>query len=180
MYKNHSFSGRFILFVFFVLLCHGRIFSGNIQLSSGSFEHGQLISSIFTCDGSNMSPSLYWSHDLAGVVSYALILEDMDNPAGSWVNWILYDIPADMFSIGQMTEEERALQTKSTPGLNDWGRTDYGGPCPPRDREHRYIFRIYALGKLLGKEGLAIKDINVEIENSIIGTGKISFRYMRE
>lgn len=123
-----------------------------MKLTSGAFAHEAAIPSRFTCDGTNVSPPLAWTDAPAGTKSFALILSDPDAPDPkapkmTWVHWVLYDIPADSKGLRE------AIPTKGLPagtleGANDWGKTGYGGPCPPIGR-HRYVHTLYALDTVL-------------------------------
>ncbi len=108
-----------------------------MQLTSPDFNAGDAIPSRFTCDGNDVSPELAISGIPEEAATLALIMDDPDAPGGTWDHWIAYDIPpgtpipADVGDVG-------------VPGLNSWGRTGYGGPCPPGGT-HRYFFTVYAL-----------------------------------
>ncbi len=115
-----------------------------MRLTSTAFEHEGEIPQRYTCDGLDVSPALI-IHELSpGAVSLVLVMDDPDAPGGTWDHWIAYDVapahevPEDVDSLG-------------TPGTNSWGRTGYGGPCPPNGT-HRYFFTVYALDTELGLE----------------------------
>jgi Raf kinase inhibitor-like YbhB/YbcL family protein len=110
-----------------------------LQLTVDGFPNGGTIPVPFTCEGENSPPVLSWSGAPPNTKSFALILDDPDAPGGTWNHWLLWDIPARIHS----------LQPGSHPaktGKNDFGQTQYGGPCPPKGHGvHRYYFRLYAL-----------------------------------
>ena len=111
---------------------------GNMKLASNDFNEGEMIPSKFTCQGEDINPQLAWDDVPEGVKSFALIFDDPDAPAGTWVHWLVKDIPAAVREISQ----------NSVPGtqvMNSFGKKDYGGPCPPSG-VHRFFFRLYALG----------------------------------
>jgi len=108
-------------------------------LSSPAFDEGGIIPVRYTCDGGDINPPLAITGAPPGTKSLALIVDDPDAPAGVWDHLILYNIPPQTNEI-----LEGALPTDAIIGTNSWGRNDYGGPCPP-DREHRYVFTLYAL-----------------------------------
>jgi len=106
----------------------------------------------YTCDGEDVSPPLAWSGLPAGTQSLALLIEDphAPNPAAPkarWVHWIVYNIPATVHALAA-DAARRGLPLGALTGTNDWGRTGYGGPCPPTGRHH-YIHRLYALDRVL-------------------------------
>jgi len=117
-----------------------------LKLSSPAFAHNGAIPIDNTCDGKDLSPPLSWSGRPVGTQSFVLIVDDPDAPDPAapkmtWVHWLLYNLPADL---GQLPEGPGDLPGGTMEGLNDWKRTGYGGPCPPKGR-HRYFFKLYAL-----------------------------------
>jgi len=110
------------------------------ELTSTDFKNNSAIQALHTCDGKNLSPHISWSNMPPGTQSYVLICHDPDAPAGDFVHWIIYDIPASVSSIaggGPIPAGARQL-------ANDFGKPGYGGPCPPSGT-HRYIFTLHAL-----------------------------------
>lgn len=112
------------------------------QLTVAGFREGETIPKQHTCEGKDVSPALAWEGAPAGTQSFALIMDDPDAPVGTWNHWLLWDIPATVNSLA----EGYRPGTLGTDGTNDFGKTGYGGPCPPRGHgPHRYYFRLYAL-----------------------------------
>jgi Raf kinase inhibitor-like YbhB/YbcL family protein len=109
---------------------------GNMKLTSPDFENGTRIPNKFTCDGDDVNPPLIIENIPAETKSLALIIDDPDAPTGTWVQWVVYAIPV----VSRIDED--SIPGKQ--GINDFGRGDYGGPCPPSGT-HRYVFKIYAL-----------------------------------
>jgi len=119
-----------------------------IELTSQAFSHNDSIPTIYTCDGNDISPPLSWGSLSAGTRSLALIVDDPDAPDPkapkmTWVHWVLYNIPASESGLTENAADGH-LPAGTLEGLNNWGRTGYGGPCPPIGR-HRYFFKLYAL-----------------------------------
>ena len=115
----------------------------NMKLTSPAFEHSGKIPSEYTCDGEDISPELKIEDIPDNAKSLALIMDDPDvpkniRPDGLWVHWVVWNIPTDTKKIVKANEPE------GVQGITNFGRTGYGGPCPP-DREHRYFFKLYAL-----------------------------------
>jgi len=114
-------------------------------LTSTAFGDGERIPELYTCDGADISPPLRWSGVPAGTRSFAILCDDPDAPGGTWTHWAAFDIGADAdrlresFPKGSRVDHVRQA-------LTDFGRTGYGGPCPPRGHGvHHYHFRILAL-----------------------------------
>jgi len=123
-------------------------------LSSPAFENGASIPKLHTYDGDDVSPGLAWDGAPAGAKSFALIMDDPDAPVGTWVHWVLYDLPASLRGLPQGVPKLERLKGGGTHGAS-WGvdsfsRAGYGGPCPPPGKPHRYFFKLYALDKVLG------------------------------
>ncbi|OGI42648.1 MAG: hypothetical protein A2150_07045 [Candidatus Muproteobacteria bacterium RBG_16_64_11] len=113
-----------------------------MELASSAFVSGQAIPTRHTCDGEDRSPPLAWRGAPATTRGYAVLCDDPDAPGGSWSHWALYDLPA---SVHALPEGYSAAGTAKQ-GLNDFGRSGYGGPCPPRGHgPHHYRFRVLAL-----------------------------------
>ena len=123
-----------------------------LAIQSTVFAANQPIPPVYTCEGKDLSPPLAWVGTPAGTKSLALIVDDPDAPdpaapQRTWVHWVLYDIPAGTMRLPEAVEAG-ALPPGTREGRNDWGRTGYGGPCPPIGR-HRYFFKLYALDTVL-------------------------------
>jgi Raf kinase inhibitor-like YbhB/YbcL family protein len=122
-------------------------------LRSSAFASGAEIPRRYTCEGEDVSPPLAWSDPPAGTRSFALVVDDPDAPdpkapQRTWVHWVVYDIPADARALAEGAGGG-ALPAGGRSGRNDWGRADWGGPCPPIGR-HRYFHKLYALDVELG------------------------------
>ncbi|HYY06674.1 MAG TPA: YbhB/YbcL family Raf kinase inhibitor-like protein [Candidatus Limnocylindria bacterium] len=115
------------------------------ELKSRAFKPGETIPRKHTCDGEDVSPPLAWTDPPAGTKSFALVCDDPDAPAGTWVHWVLYGVPASARSLPEGVPPKATHDDGSRQGTNDFRRTGYGGPCPPRGAPHRYYFRLYAL-----------------------------------
>jgi Raf kinase inhibitor-like YbhB/YbcL family protein len=119
-----------------------------LVLKSDAFEDGGEIPSKYTCEGEDLSPGLAWEGLPEGTASLVLIVDDPDAPDPAaprmvWDHWILYNLPPDAGGLAEGVPAHR-LPPGCGQGINSWGRTGYGGPCPPIGR-HRYFFRLYAL-----------------------------------
>jgi hypothetical protein len=109
----------------------------SLQISSAAFSAGETIPKKFTCDGPDVSPKLTWNDSPANTQSFALIMDDPDAPAGTWVHWVLYDLPADTKELSEGVAKQEQLPSGARQGRNDFGKVGYGGPCPPPGKPHR-------------------------------------------
>lgn len=150
------------------------------ELSSSVFAPGEAIHSRYSCDGDNISPPLLWAHAPEGTQSYALIMDDPDAPGGTWIHWVLFNIPAEVDSLKEDITHEYVLTNSSRQGVNSWGSLGYGGPCPP-DGTHRYIFRLYAVDMLLDLDPGATKQELLEaVEGHVLADAELVGTYTRE
>ncbi len=113
-------------------------------LQSPAFNEGDPIPVRYTCDGENLSPPLTWQGTPPKTQALVLIMDDPDAPGGTWVHWVLYDIPPEV------TQLAEGAQGVGVAGINSWHESGYGGPCPPPGKPHRYVFHLYALDAPLG------------------------------
>ena len=149
-------------------------------LQSASFSPGGEIDRKYTCDGPDLSPPLSWSDAPAAAKSFSLICDDPDAPAGTWVHWVLYDLPGAARSLPEGVPKDQELKDGSRQGRNDFGRIGYGGPCPPRGPAHRYFFKLYALdAKLNLKPGASKADVERAMKGHILTQVELMGRYKR-
>ncbi len=152
----------------------------DMQITSSAFTPNGAIPARYTCDsqGEEASPPLAWSGAPAATKSFALIVDDPDAPRGTWVHWVLYDLPADTTSLPEGAAKG-GLPAGTREGLNGWQRTGYGGPCPPTGR-HRYFHKIYALDAALGDLGRPTKDdLEKAMEGHVLAQGELIGTYLR-
>jgi hypothetical protein len=152
----------------------------SLKLTSSAFGHEQQIPQRFTCDGQDVSPPLQWADAPAGTRSFALICDDPDAPGGTWVHWIIYNIPGDFAELSDSVISGRDIEGGINQGLNSWGKVSYGGPCPPRGT-HRYFFRLYALDTMLDLKGPVDKErLLTEMEEHIVAEAELMGKYTRK
>ncbi len=145
-----------------------------ITITSTAFKEGEKIPSLYTCDDQNLSLPLAWTNVPTGTVSLALIMDDPDAPSGTWVHWVLFNLPAETSSLAQ-EKEAGGVQ-----GKNDFGKLGYGGPCPPRSSTHRYYIKLYALDQMLElKAGASKAQVEKAMQGHILGQGQLMGRYGR-
>jgi len=119
--------------------------ASKIQLKTTSFEPGGFIPKRFTCEAADVSPALAWGDPPAGTQSFAIIEDDPDAPSGTFVHWLVYDLPAAYRRLPEALSGNDQMAGGGRQGTNDFSRTGYSGPCPPRGKPHRYYIRFYAL-----------------------------------
>jgi Raf kinase inhibitor-like YbhB/YbcL family protein len=150
-----------------------------ISLKSPSFKEGEMIPLRFTCDGEDLSPELAWDSIPEKCQTLAIICDDPDAPMGTWVHWIIYNIPADLAGLEEGIPPDDILPNGAKQGNNGWRRIGYGGPCPPGGT-HRYFFKIYALDTELDLEPGASKFQLIDaMEDHILAQGQLMGRYSR-
>jgi len=154
----------------------------DIKLKSSAFVDGDTIPEKYTCDGRDISVPLEWTGVPESTKSLALIADDPDAPRGTWVHWVVFNIPPHI----QKLHEAISLKADSSfagtiEGLTDFGRTGYGGPCPPRGPAHRYFFKLYALDTTLDLTDKATKaDLEKAMKGHILASGIIMGKYARK
>ena len=149
-------------------------------LRCGAFSHGGEIPWKHTCDGPDLSPALSWSDPPARTQSLALIVDDPDAPAGTWVHWVLYNLPGSLRELPAGIPRAQELADGSRQGLNDFGRSGYGGPCPPRGPAHRYFFKMYALDAALNlNSGATEAELEKAMQGHVLAQAELMGKYKR-
>ncbi len=150
-----------------------------MTLTSSVFTHGAMIPKDYTCDGRDVSPPLSWGEPPEKTQSFALIMDDPDAPMGTWVHWVIYNIPATARGLAEGVPTDADLPDGSRQGRNSWRRIGYGGPCPPSGT-HRYFFKLYALDTVLTLASGATKDELLKaMEGHILAQVELMGRYSR-
>jgi len=147
-----------------------------LSVTSSAFADGQPIPQPFTCDGADRSPPLSWGEPPAGTKSFALVVDDPDAPSGLFRHWGAYDIPATTRTIGEG-------QPVGTQAVNGFGKSGYGGPCPPKGNgAHHYHFKLYALDTdHLGlPAGTKVEDVERAAHKHAIAKGELIGTYERK
>ena len=144
-----------------------------MQITSPAFGHNEEIPIEYTCDGPNISPELRIDGVPENTKSLVLINDDPDAPGGVWDHWIIFNMPPALSRVDKGKEPEGQA------GKNSWGRTGYGGPCPPSGT-HRYFFKLYALDTMLSlQEGSVKAQIEAAMEGHIIDSAELMGLYTR-
>lgn len=150
-----------------------------LTLSSPAFKQHTEIPARYSCDGADQSPALIWRGAPAAVKSFALIVDDPDAPVGTWVHWVVYDLPVETTGLPAGVAREDRLPNGAKQGVNDFHKVGYNGPCPPPGAPHHYFFKLYALDAPTGLRSHAAKaellraiDGHVLAHAELIGTYK--------
>jgi Raf kinase inhibitor-like YbhB/YbcL family protein len=150
-----------------------------ITITSIAFTEGGMIPRDYTCDGKDVSPPLAWAGVPEAAKGVALICDDPDAPVGTWVHWVLFNIPATVKELPKGIPPEKMLENGAKHGRNDFRRFGYGGPCPPGGT-HRYYFRLYALDtELTEGPGITKAKLLKAMEGHILAEGQLMGRYKR-
>jgi Raf kinase inhibitor-like YbhB/YbcL family protein len=150
-----------------------------IKITSTLFEDGGMIPRPYTCDGPNVSPSLRWENVPAAAKTLALIADDPDAPQGTWVHWVLYNLPAETKGFVENVPKQASLPGGGLQGTNDFRKLGYDGPCPPGGT-HRYYFKLYALdAELLLKPGATKAQLLEAMAGHVLADGQLMGRYQR-
>jgi Raf kinase inhibitor-like YbhB/YbcL family protein len=151
-----------------------------IELSSAAFGEGANIPKQYTGDGRDASPPLRWSDPPQGTTSFALIGDDPDAPRGTWVHWVLFNLPAEQRELQEAVPAQEVLASGAKQGQNDFGKIGYGGPAPPPGKPHRYFFKLYALDTPLDLAPGATKDqLVTAMKGHVLAEGQLMGRYGR-
>jgi Raf kinase inhibitor-like YbhB/YbcL family protein len=152
----------------------------SMELKSSAFTQGANIPRKHTCDAQDVSPLLRWDNVPAGTKAFALIADDPDAPVGTWVHWVIYDLPAETKELAEGTAKTETLEHGAKQGMNDFRRVGYGGPCPPPGSPHRYLFKLYALDTTTNLKPRATKQQLLDaIKGHILGEAQLMGRYGR-
>src|SRR6266496_874699 len=140
----------------------------SLEITSNAFANGQSIPVKYSCKGNNISPDLAWNEPPAGTESFALIVDDPDAPMGTWVHWVLYNLPPNTRSLPENTNSNGM-----SAGKNSSGNMHYDGPCPPSGT-HRYYFKLYALDTNLNLSPGAMKEqVLKEMQGHVLAQGEL-------
>ena len=151
-----------------------------LRLSSSSFREGARLPPQYTCEGADVSPPLTWSNPPSGIQSFALIMDDPDAPMGTWVHWVLYNLPPTSRGLPEGVPHDPKLEQGGLQGVNDFGRVGYGGPCPPPGPSHRYFFKLYALDVIVSLPPRATKaQLERAMDGHLLAKTQLIGRYQR-
>jgi len=151
-----------------------------MKILSTTISDGQTIPQDCGCDGANSSPHLAWSEIPVDTRRFALVCDDPDAPRGTWVHWVLFNLPADAVELAPGVPRTPELPSGARQGLNDSGNIGYDGPCPPPGTPHRYFFRLYALDSALNlAPGVERSELDEAMVNHILADTALMGTYLR-
>ncbi len=149
-------------------------------LTSTAFTQGQAIPKKYTCDGAGVSVPLQWTDPPQNTKSFALIVDDPDAPSGTYVHWVIYNLPAQARQLLEGVKNDATLPDGSRNGQNQARRSGYTGPCPPSGTHH-YHFKLYALDTTLNLNPGATKDQLLQaMQNHILTQTELMGTYSRK
>lgn len=151
-----------------------RCFAMTLSISSPDFHDNSLIPSKFTCEGENIPPTLNWQNPPSNTESFVLIVDDPDASRGTWVHWLVFNLPAEARILTDQIPES-AIE-----GVNSYGKNEYSGPCPPTGM-HRYFFKLYALDTTLTVTKRATKqDLESAMQGHILEQTQVIGLYKKQ
>ena len=154
-----------------------------LKVTSNAFQHAGSIPAQYTCEGKDISPPLAWAGLPNNTKSVAMIVDDPDAPDPAkpqrvYVHWVVYNIPAQTTSFAENASKS-GMPAGAVQGKNDWGKPEYGGPCPPIGR-HRYFFKLYALDTTLaGLKDATKADVERAMKGHVVDSGELMGTYQK-
>ena len=144
-----------------------------MKVTSSAFGSGAMIPQQYTCKGDDVSPALEWSGAPAKSASFAIVMDDPDAPRGTWVHWVMWNLPVGAHSLPAGVPKRDQLDDGARQGRNSNGNVGYNGPCPPMGQTHRYFFRVYALDtKLDLAAGAERADLDAAMKGHVLAEGE--------
>ncbi len=151
----------------------------SFKITSPAFANGAAIPSDYSCKGRDISPALTWTEPPAATKSFAIIMDDPDAPMGTWVHWVIFNIPASAHGMKEGVPTDSQLSDGSLQGKTSAGSSGYHGPCPPSGT-HRYFFKLYALDTMLDLPASANKkDLLAAMEGHILANAELMGTFSR-
>jgi len=151
-----------------------------LKVTSHAFEHNGMIPSKYTADGADVSPPVAWQGVPENAQSIAVICDDPDAPMGTWVHWLIWNIPANSDGLDENVPSDAVLEDGICQGTTDFGQIGYGGPAPPSG-VHRYFFKVYALDTMLNLSADSVKpELEAAMKGHILAKGELVGKYTRK
>jgi Raf kinase inhibitor-like YbhB/YbcL family protein len=152
---------------------------GSLTLGVAGLPDGSPLPARFGEDGGDISPEVRWSGAPATAKTFAITVEDPDAPAGTWVHWVVYDLPVSA-GLDENSPRAAELPGGGRQGLNSWGRLGWNGPAPPPGAVHHYRFTVYALSAPTGLgSGATLASLHAAMKGKILAEGRWTGTYRR-
>jgi Raf kinase inhibitor-like YbhB/YbcL family protein len=153
-----------------------------VRLESASFREGEPIPKEHSRDGADSHPGLAWTGAPSGTETFALVCDDPDAPRGTWVHWVLYDVPGTTAGLPSGVAKAGRHASGGVHGKNDFGELGWGGPAPPRGHGvHHYVFHLYALDRKLGLAAAASRsELEAAMKGHVLAEAKLTGTYRRD
>jgi len=153
---------------------------GKLIVTSPAFKNNDFIPGKFTCAGLGVSPPIEWKGAPKGTKSFALICEDPDAPWGTFIHWVIFNIPADSRKLKEAIVQADTLNSGAVQGINSNNKTGYFGPCPPGTSTHRYYFKMYALDTMLPLSSrVTDRDVRKAMKGHVLAEGSLMGLYKK-
>ncbi|MGH1487294.1 MAG: YbhB/YbcL family Raf kinase inhibitor-like protein [Cellvibrionaceae bacterium] len=166
-----------IIFFFLTLFTISSYAEQTLTLTSSAFEHKGELPKKYSCNGDDISPPLTISGAPEGTQSFVLIMDDPDAPDGTWIHWVVYNLPGTTTEIPENAPTQHTWDDGTMQGRNSWSEAKYGGACPP-DGQHRYFFKLYALDTVLDlKKKRSLRKVKKAMKKHIIAETKLMAKY---
>lgn len=145
-----------------------------VKLESRAFAPGASIPRAYTCTDADRSPSLVWNGVPQSAKTVALVVDDPDAPRGTWVHWVVYNLPARVNRLEEGVAKVATLADGARQGVNDFGRVGYNGPCPPPGAPHHYHFRLFAIDEELALQpGASAAELEAATKHHVVASGEL-------
>ncbi len=150
-----------------------------MEIRTGAFTPGSAIPAKYTCSGEDISPSLSWSGVPQGTKSLALIVDDPDAPSGTFVHWVVYNLPPKTSHFDDAVPKGTSMPGGGLQGRNDFGHDGYGGPCPPPGSPHHYRFRLFALNSQISPQSSKGPEVEQAMKDHILASVELTGTFAR-
>jgi len=151
-----------------------------MHIKSSAFKPGATIPKRHTADGDDVSPPLEWSELPFGTKCFAIICDDPDAPVGTWVQWVLWGLPADTLQVAEAVPTDPVLVSGTMQGTNDFRRIGCCGPSPSRGLAQRYFFKLFALNRVPDlKPGATKAELEQAIKGHVLAQGELMGQHGR-
>ncbi len=151
--------------------------SSSMTVSSTSFQNNDYLAAEYSCEGRDLSPEIHWKYQ-GKAESYALICEDPDAPGGTFIHWVVYNIPGAYVNLAKGFPKS-GVPDGIIQGRNDFGETGYNGPCPPKSKVHHYVFTVYALDTRITDRNLSAAELKKAMKGHVKGSGSVTGLFKR-